>query len=168
MDKAIKKAFTELDIDPKKKALSIEELMALAKKIGFAISPSQATEAIFCAKEDVDKFHSAFTEKELQTLIQWFYDNKPILRLANRNYMKIHRQKYNNSVTVRPSINMIQTSELDDHPNPSGFQQNTIIPFSPQNTSRFGTDTPVDEVGMRLRIRVSCNVKFNKVKSHIL
>ena len=66
------------------------------------------------------------------------------------------RKQYNNSVNVRPSINMINTSNLDDHQTQRMHPPPGNTTFSPNNkTSRFNSSTPMDEVGMRLRIRVS-------------
>ena len=89
-------------------------MIVLARKVGFAISPSQANEAIFCAKEDKDKFKTVYTDQEMQRLVKWFCDNKPILRKSNTSHMKSERVLYNSSVTVRPSINMIKADDLEE------------------------------------------------------
>ena len=74
----------------------------LAKKVGFAISPSQANEALFCAKENRERFKTVFTDEEMKRLVKWFYDNRPMLRKANVNYkcIKIFKKTIKNFLSL--------------------------------------------------------------------
>ena len=164
VDHQITKALAEMELDPKKTHLELKDVIILAKKIGFAISPSQATEALFFAKGDVEKFKSPFTDEDLRRFIKWFYDNKPVLRLNNKNYLKHSKRVNNHSVTVRPSINMINTSDLDEHEPRQSRLPAGLGPFSPNRTaSKFGGGTPMNEVQMRSKIQVSKFVFFTHV-----
>lgn len=132
--------------------MEIKDIIQLSKKIGYTLSPSQATEALFFAKGDVDKFKTPFTEADLNKFIKWFYDNRDILRLNKLNYMKNSRKMNNNSVTVRPSIHMINTTSLDAPrlkvtPGSGAFSPN-------QTTSRFAPTSPVNDVHMRSKLQV--------------
>ena len=156
VDNQITKALADMEIDPKKTHLELKDVIILAKKIGFSISPSQATEALFFAKGDVEKFKSPFTDDDIRRFIKWFYDNKPVLRLNNKNYLKHSRKVNNHSVTVRPSINMIHTSDFDEYDQRQLRLPAGVGTFSPNRTaSKFGGGTPMNEVQMRSKIQVS-------------
>ena len=153
VDKDVMKALHDLEIDPKKKKMDIKDIIALAKKVGYAISPSQATEALFCAKGDVDKFKTPFTEDELQRLVKWFYESRPILRLASKNYMKIDRTQYNNSVNMKPNISMINAPIFDRNSMSGSTTPKVITPFSPNKSGMNFTNSHIDENMMRSKIR---------------
>lgn len=137
-----------------KTPIEIKDLITLAKKIGFAISPSQANEALYCAKEDKNKFKNVFTEGEMKKLVKWFYDNKPILRKSNINYMKTDRKFYNNSVNVRPSINMIKADDLDYRPDKVMLPKvHNVFTPNPSKSSFLDKGT-IDEGTLRSKIRV--------------
>jgi hypothetical protein len=114
IDRRIMKGFLDMEIDSRKVVLQIKDVIILAKKIGFAISPSQATEALFFAKGDVDKLKNPFDDDDLRRFVKWFYDNRQILRLNTKNYLKYSRKHNNNSMNVRPNIKMIPSPEYDD------------------------------------------------------
>jgi hypothetical protein len=137
----------------------------MARKMNFAISPSQATESLFYAKGDVEKFKTTFDEEDFRRFVKWFYENKNSLRLNRQNYLKISRKANNNSVSVRPSINMINTSDMDEntHRFPAGMNA-----FSPTTASKYGTRTPMNEVQMRSKIQSMFNdPKLPKIKKQM-
>ena len=67
-----------------KNPIDIKDLIRIAKKIGYSISPSQAIEIFTYAKEDKEKFKTVFSEEEMRKLVKWFYDNKSILRSSRK------------------------------------------------------------------------------------
>ena len=138
--------------------------------MGFAISPSQATEAMFCSKGDIDKFKKQFTEDEIQRLVKWFYDNKPILRLANKNYMKIKRQIYNHSVNMRPSINMIRPPSIENHSISGTNSPKVLSPFSQNRTIARFADQNTEELIMRGKIQKTIkNIeRMPKIKKQVV
>ena len=158
----IKPTLAEMGIEPNKGKCEIKDVVQMAETIGLAVSPSQAIEALYFAKGDVEKFKSPLNDLEFKRFLQWFSNNKAVLRLKSNNFMKINR-KHQNSITVRPSIN-IGRSNLDSPTNSprSKFKPNKK-PFSPHGgTYRIGTKTPVDEIAYRAKVQVK------SLSSHLL
>lgn len=150
MDQQVLKVLQDMEIDPYKAVLEIKDVIVMSKKLGYILSPSQATEALFSAKGDIEKFKTPFNEADFKRFVKWFLDHRTMLRLNKMNYMKNTRKANNNSVNMRPSINLINS------PNYQG--PNVMIggldTFSPKNTTRLMSNTPVNDVHMRTRIQV--------------
>ena len=90
----------------------------------------------------------------MKKLVKWFYDNKPILRKSNINYMKTDRKFYNNSVNVRPSINMIKADDLDYRPDKVMLPKvHNVFTPNPSKSSFLDKGT-IDEGTLRSKIRV--------------
>lgn len=91
----------------------------------------------------------------MKRLVKWFYDNKPILRKAHINYMKTDRKIYNNSVNVRPSINMIKAEDFDDRAEKVMLPKvHNVFTPNPSNSSFLDKGT-IDEGTLRSKIKVT-------------
>jgi hypothetical protein len=168
LSKSVAKALHDLEIDPKKKKLEVKEIIALAKKMGYAISPSQATEALFCAKGDIKEFQKPFNDEELDLLVQWFAENKNILRSAHKNYMKFDRKAYNASVNMKPKLNTINDLKLDQRSVSGTTTPKVITPFSPKNTGINFNAANYDENTMRYKIRETIDNIKRQVEDSLL
>ena len=152
----IKPTMQEMGIELNKGAFEIKDIVHMADVIGLALSPSQAIEAIYYAKGDVEKFKSPFTDTEYKLFLKWFNDHKSILRLKTQNYMSKNKN-YTNSITVRPSISVRKTTFHEPAPFPRNIRMpNGANPLTPSTSKhRIASKTPFEDVHFRSKLQVN-------------
>lgn len=151
----IRPTMLEMGIEPNKGAFEIKDIVHMADVVGLALSPSQAIEAIYYAKGDVEKFKSPFTDVEFKLFLKWFTDHKSILRLKTQNYMTKHRGQHN-SITVRPSISVRKTTFHDPIQSPRNIvMYGGSNPLTPNSKNRPSSKTPYEDIHFRSKLQVS-------------
>jgi hypothetical protein len=157
----IKPTLHSMGIEPNKGTFEIKDIVQMTDTIGLAMSPSQAIEALYYAKGDVEKFKYPFTDVELKLFIKWFSDHKSVLRLKTQNYMT-KRKQHNHSSTLRPSIGIKKTIFNEGIKSPTNrniYGGNN--PLTPRNIDHKLVSKPQSEdIHFRSKLQVR---SFNKL-----